>query len=859
MVGIIIVSHSQEVATGATELALQMAGGQPVSVVPAGGTDEGELGTSIEKVAGALEEVLSQEDGVLILADLGSAVMVAQMALEFLSPEQQERVLLSGAPLVEGAIAAVVAAAGGDDLVAVRRAAEEALRTPKIPSDEVPAEEPPAEEPVTGPEEQIEVTVPNPTGLHARPAARFVQTAMAFESDITVQNVTQGRKPANAKSMLDVASRGTAWQGEQIRVVARGEDAAQAVEALRQLVEGGFGEMEAAAVPAAPAPEPPSDDAAAMAPASLAPAGGEEAEGLLQGISASEGIAIAPAFRYDPPALEFEHRSVSDVEAEVDRLRGALEQAREELEALQAKVAEEDADAARIFEFQRMMLEDPALFSAIEEEIREEERNAEAAVDQVLEIWVLRFEQSEDAVMQLRAADMRDAGERVLRILLGIEEEPPLSALSDPVILIAHELTPSDTARLDRERVQGICTATGGSTSHVAILARMWSLPAVVGLGDRVLEIEEGILLAVDGEAGTVEIDPSPEIVETYQVRERRRVARLEEALRQIQEPAVTQDGQRVEVVANAGDVDSAREALEQGAEGIGLLRTEFLYLERAALPDEEEQVEVYRAIAQVMGKRPVIIRTLDVGGDKPLPAIPRPSEENPALGMRAIRLSQLYPDLLRIQLRAVLRAGVGHNLKVMFPLVATVEELRWARGLLDQAREELALEGVEHVEDLEVGVMIETPAAAMMADLMAPEVDFLSIGSNDLTQYTLAVDRGSQQLGGLFSALDPAVLRLIARAIEAGHAEGKWVGVCGELAGQRLAIPILLGLGLDEFSMTPQAIPLAKQRIRSLSVTQAREMAAHVLTLPTAAEVQTYVRSRLEDSHSDEEAMAAS
>jgi phosphoenolpyruvate-protein phosphotransferase len=381
----------------------------------------------------------------------------------------------------------------------------------------------------------------------------------------------------------------------------------------------------------------------------------------------------------------------------------------------------------------------------------------------------------------------------------------------------------------------------------VAILARMWSLPAVVGLGDTVMQVEQGTILALDGEAGTVELDPPAEVVEAYREREERRAVRLEEALRQIQQPAVTQDGQQVEVVANAGDVESAREALEQGAEGIGLLRTEFLYLERSTLPDEEEQVEVYRAIAQVMGSRPVIIRTLDAGGDKPLPAIPRPAEENPALGMRAIRLSQLYPDLLRTQLRAILRAGVGHNLKVMFPLVTTREELRWAKSLLHQAQEELAREGTEHVEGLEVGIMVETPAAAMMADLLAPEVDFMSIGSNDLTQYTLAADRGSQQLGSLYSALNPAVLRLIARTIEAGHTAGKWVGVCGEMAGRRLAIPILLGMGLDEFSMTPQAIPLAKQRIRSLSMAHAQEIAAHVLTLATAAEVEAYVNAQLE------------
>jgi len=296
--------------------------------------------------------------------------------------------------------------------------------------------------------------------------------------------------------------------------------------------------------------------------------------------------------------------------------------------------------------------------------------------------------------------------------------------------------------------------------------------------------------------------------------------------------------------VANVGDVASAREALEGGAEGIGLLRTEFLYLERATLPDEDEQVRVYRAIAEVMGRRPVILRTLDVGGDKPLPSIPRPEEANPALGVRAIRLSRLHPDLLRIQLRAILRAGVGHNLKVMFPLVATLDEVRWAKSLLRQAQEELATEGVEHVREIETGIMIETPAAALMADALAAEVDFFSIGSNDLTQYTLACDRGNENLGALYCPYDPAVLRLIAGVIEAAHAAEKGVGLCGEMAGQRLTLPVLLGLGLDEFSMTPRAIPTARQLIRSLSVADARQIAAHALSLTTASEVKEHLAS---------------
>lgn len=830
MVGIVIVTHSQELADGVCALAGQMSAQSDLPIAAAGGLDDGGLGTSFEKIQRALDTVYS-DDGVLILMDLGSAVMTTQMVLEMLPPEHQAHVRLSNAPLVEGAIAAAVSASLGDDLTRVQHAAETALEMPKIPQETPLA--PPVEPPPTptGPSQSVELVVPNPVGLHARPAVLFVQTASQFAAHITVQNVTHNRQIVDAKSMMQVVSQGTARQGERIRIVAQGEGAAEAIAALSALVEAGFGEMEgvekvkeSTAPSRSPLPAPPPS--------------------CLQGIGASEGYAIAPASVYRRPDLRVERGTVDDPQAEIDRFRQALDVARRQLVEVQHQVAATtDEQTGRIFEFHRMVLEDSELLRAVEDKIAAEHCNAEVAINDTTDRWVSRFENLGDELMHERATDVRDVGERVLRVLLGVtEDERSLSALPGPVIVVARDLTPSDTARLDREKVRGLCTAMGGATSHVAILARMWNLPAVVGLGDPLLQVADGTLLAIDGEAGMVEIEPPPDVVQAYQERETRRGALQAEALRQIGEPAVTQDGRRVEVVANVGDVASAREALEQGAEGIGLLRTEFLYLERATLPDEDEQVRVYRAIAEVMGQRPVILRTLDVGGDKPLPSIPRPEEANPALGVRAIRLSRLHPDLLRIQLRAILRAGVGHNLKVMFPLVATLDEVRWAKSLLRQAQKELAAEGVEHVREIEMGIMIETPAAALMADALAAEVDFFSIGSNDLTQYTLACDRGNENLGALYRPHDPAVLRLIARVIEAAHAAGKWVGLCGEMAGQRLTLPVLLGLGLDEFSMTPRAIPAARQLIRSLSVAEARQIAAHALSLTTASEVKEYL-----------------
>jgi phosphocarrier protein FPr len=840
-----------------------MAGEQPVPIFPAGGTAEGDLGTSFEKVMQALEQALEEGDDALIMVDLGSAVMTTQMAIEMLPPESQARVEMTNAPLTEGAIAAVVEAAGGGDLEAVRRAAEQALATPKIPeaapvaapvaaplAAPIEAETaPPAGEAEAGVEKKsVELIVPNPTGLHARPASRFVRTAMRFDADITVQNVTHGRPVANAKSMMAVANTGTAWQGERIRVTARGDDADEALAALRALVESGFGEMDAVAErPVVEAPTPPAVGRAEPEPSTTPPEPVVKAEGKLQGIPASEGFVVAPAFIYQPPELDVRRRTVAETDAEIARLQAALGEAGGQLMDLQEEVAQRDEDVAEIFEFQRMMLEDPTLVERIEDVMRRTSCNAEAAVEQVISEWVTRFESGEDTVMRLRAADVRDAGNRVLRVLLDAEEAQPLSALPEPVIVVAEDLTPSDTARLDREKARGLCTAAGGATSHVAILARMWNLPAVVGLGHTVLQIPEQTLLAIDGDAGVVEIDPPPDVIEAYKERREQRAARLAAAMADREAAAITRDGHRVEVVANIGDVASAQEAIEFGAEGVGLLRTEFLYLERATVPDEEEQYQAYRAIADVMGQRPLIIRTLDVGGDKPLPYIDLEPEMNPFLGVRAIRLSLQRPELFQPQLRAILRAGEGYNVKVMFPLIATYDEVVQAKEALQKAQEDLSREEVPHAQNVEVGIMVETPASALEADNIARLVDFFSIGSNDLTQYTLATDRGNKQLGHLFQPLDPAVLRLISRVIDAAHAAGKWAGLCGELAGRRQAIAVLLGLGLDEFSMTPRAIPEAKQIIRSLTLAEAKEVAQQALSLKTASEVSAYLDTVLQ------------
>ncbi len=838
MVGIVIVAHSEQLAAGVCEVALQMAGGVSVPVLPAGGTEDGRLGTSFEKVQDALDRVLEQGYDALVLADLGSAVMVTQMVLETLLPEWRERVRLTSAPLVEGAIAAVVAAAGGGDLENVRQAAEQALTVSKIPelgvSPSLPIEMP--EKAIL--EEIVDLIVPNPTGLHARPAALFVQTAMRFQADITVQNLSQGRLPVNAKSMMEVASGGTAWQGERIRIVARGKDAREAIRTLQALVESGFGEMEEAP----PVPSPLRQPEQVL----LQPAEGKVG-GQLRGIPASSGIAIAPVFQYRPLTWHVEHRTVGSVGAEITRLQKALEQARQELLALQQEIALQDTQTARIFEFQRMMLEDPVLTNMLEKRIRQQFSNAEAAVEAVFKEWIARFERGDSELSQLRAADVQDVYQRLTRILVGAEEINLLRTLPHPVVVVAKDLTPSDTACLDREKVKGICTVGGGLTSHIAILARMWGIPAVVGLSEQVLEIPDGTMVAIDGESGLVEVNPPQEILRHYEERRVQRTSLAAVVLSQAHWPAITLDGHRVEVFANIGDVASAREAVDSGAEGVGLLRTEFLFVNRTAMPDEEEQYRAYRAIANVLDRRPLIIRTLDIGGDKPLPYLKLLPEANPFLGMRAIRLSLNHPDLFQPQLRAILRAGVGRNVLVMFPMISTRDEVLRALEALEQAKRDLEQAGIPYTREIPVGIMVETPAAAIAADLLAPLVDFFSIGSNDLTQYVLACDRGNDQLRSLYQPLDPAVIRMIQHVIEAAHQYGKKVGLCGELAGEPMAIPLLLGMGLDEFSMTPAAIPYAKWLIRALSLTEAREIARQALLLPSAAETTRYLKEVLQ------------
>ncbi|MFB0537855.1 MAG: phosphoenolpyruvate--protein phosphotransferase [Anaerolineae bacterium] len=566
----------------------------------------------------------------------------------------------------------------------------------------------------------------------------------------------------------------------------------------------------------------------------------------LRGIAASRGIAIGPAFHFRRAGLHFERCTVEDPAAEWARFQAALETAREQLADVYAKAeAESGAEQAAIFQAHALMLDDPELLDTVRTAIEKQCVNAESALSDAAEMYAQMLVSLDDEYLSARAADVRDVANRILRVLLSVAESP-YAGLAVPSIILARDLTPSDTVMLDKSLVLGFCTAEGGATSHTAILARGLGLPAVVGAGPDALDVPDGATLVLDGSEGTLLVEPDKEMVAGYRVRQTAAATVLAQASERAYEPAVTRDGHRVEVVANIGNVEGAQAALEAGAEGVGLLRTEFLYLERDHLPGEEEQYQAYRAIVDVFGDLPVILRTLDIGGDKELPYLNLPHEMNPFLGLRAIRLCLAQPGLFRPQLRAALRAGAGRNLKMMFPMVATVAEVRAARAVLEECRAELLAEGQPVAEEMEIGVMVEVPAAALMADHLAVEVDFFSIGTNDLSQYTLAADRTNAQVAPLATGFQPAVLRLVRDVITAAHAQHKWVGLCGELAGEPLAIPILLGLGLDEFSMNPPAIPLAKQIIRALMLDETREVAQAALELDSPDAVRALVREQV-------------
>lgn len=565
----------------------------------------------------------------------------------------------------------------------------------------------------------------------------------------------------------------------------------------------------------------------------------------LTGIAASPGIALAKAFRLQNDHYEPVAEKVVDKDLEILRFRQAVEEAKLDLEEIK-ELTEQRMGAAKaeIFEAHLMLLEDPDYIDAIIESIEAESMNAEYKLHEVASSFIEVLSTMDNELLRERAADVRDVTGRIMSKLRGVSYAA-IAAINEPCIVIAEDLTPSDTAQLNLDYVLGFVTEVGSRTSHSAIMARSLEVPAVVGAGEGAAEIVTGTMIILDAVEGAVLIAPTEQEIEAYQARKAAYDERRVALRKLLSEPTLSSDGHRVELAANIGSVEDLQKVLANGAEGIGLFRTEFLYMGRSALPSEEEQFQVYKHVLERMDNKPVVIRTLDIGGDKELPYMKLPTESNPFLGLRAVRLCLSQKDLFRTQLRALLRASSYGQLKIMFPMIAVMDELLAAKQLLQEEKEKLVQEGIQVADNIEVGIMIEVPAAALAADFLAKEADFFSIGTNDLIQYTMAADRMNETVSYLYQPCHPSILRLIQMVIQAANKEGKWVGMCGEMAGDEVAIPILLGMGLHEFSMSAGSILPARALIKETSQQEWAGYTQQILAMSSQTQIKQFVEQK--------------
>ncbi len=884
-VGLVIVSHSAQLAAGVAELAGQMVQGKTPIATAGGGVDD-ILGTSADKILAAIQSV-DGPDGVLVLLDLGSALLSAEVALEMLDDEQREHTRLSFAPLVEGAVAAAVEASVGHILVQVQQAAEktasrEQLQMLKPVSQEEESSVPVGAEGIEMPSAErspstdqlqevyeTQLVLTNHAGLHARPAGLFVQTAARFQAKIQVQ---KGGRQTDAASISGVLSLG-ARQGETITLRASGSDAEDAIHALSELVQANFYEtpsVEPVQEPAFRAGAPASDREQATAQNPAIPTEAVEVTsgmpqmtgGFWQGITTSAGVALGPALLYTSASIalsKVERHTISleQISSEQARLRNALSDAAQELHmlatSLQSSVGK---DQAAIFDAQALMLQDPALLEVALKSIAEQQLDAVSALAATGEQHASVLASIDDPLFAARATDMRDAVSRALQHLSpDIVTKQDLTTLSKPVILVARELSPSDTAHLQPSLVLGICTTQGGPTAHASILARALGIPAIAGLNEAVLQaIHSGDELGLDADNGVLYSTLTPEVHSelSRRIKERQQQQTALKTAAQETHAPVMVNGQRISLLANIGSEAEAEAARQWGAEGIGLLRTEFLFASASTLPDEEEQYQRYvRVFRAFIGDRstdqvgPIVVRTLDAGADKPMAALDGVlgpmKEANPALGLRGIRIHLAHETLLEQQLNALLRAAVetGIELHIMFPMISTVEELRTAREIFDRVYLGLDSSQVNLPTHVSIGIMVEVPAAVMMARELAELADFFSIGANDLLQYTLAADRTNANVVNLYSPMQPALLRFIRQIAEAGREAGKVVAVCGEMASDARLAPVLVGLGVTELSMTPTALPAVRAALSRWSSEDLGALAEKVSQLKTVAEVE--------------------
>ena len=801
--------------------------GQDVRIELAAGLDDGSLGTDAVAIADALTAA-DRGDGVVVLMDLGSAVLSAELALELLDDDVRARVLLCPAPLVEGLVAAGVAAGGGASREAV---AAEALASLSGKQSHLAGDvlEPALERAV--PEAgwlTATLLVTGPHGLHARPAARLVQHAQAADAVVEVRNATRDQAWVPATSLSRVATIG-ALSGHELEVRAVGPRAREVLDALVALAARGFDEQ-AGGTSSSPAPDrqgPPAPPVAGR-PAPCSP-----------------GVAIGPARPRVPAAAvaDTPYERAVDATGEWSRLTAARAACGADLRASRARAATTVGEqGAALFDALLLLLDDDALLTDARRRIDAGQAAPTAWTAAVHQVQSA-FQSLPDAYLRERADDVGAVGQQVLRSLLGVGTDGPADdggPAASAEVLIAMDLTPAEAVALDPTRIVGVVLAAGSATSHSAILVRGLGIPAVVGAGPGVLTTTEGTLVALDGATGELVVSPDDAVLVRFRSRAKELAATGQAARQRSAQPARTSDGVEVHVGANLGSVEDARLAAELGADLAGLVRTEFLFLDRQEAPDVEEQEAIYRGIANAMGGRRITLRTLDVGGDKPLPYLPAPPECNPFLGVRGIRLALAVPGLLADQLLAIVRVAMDTPVSVMFPMVSTVDELLAARRALDGA---LHRAGTARPAGLLVGMMVEVPAAALKAAAFSPHVDFLSIGTNDLTQYALAAERGNAGVAALADPYDPGVLRLIAATCEgAGDA---LVAVCGELAADEAAAELLIGLGVRELSVGPRAVAGVKQAVRRVDVRAAMELGARALDAEGPQAVRALLTSR--------------
>lgn len=792
MVGIVVVSHSRRLAEGVAELAQQMMQGRGAIAIAAGVDDpDNPIGTDAVAIMSAIEQVCGEE-GAVVLMDMGSALLSTEMALELLDEETRQKVSMVSAPLVEGTLAAAVAAAGGLSREAVIAEAQQALSAKQAHLGDLSAQA------AAGADNLAEMSVSdrlcfewqvtNPHGLHARPAAAVVSALAPFHANVMLEK--EGRQ-VSARSLNSI-TRLDVRLGEHIRFLVSGEDAQQALSALEALAKDQFGdslrEEEKGKV---------QDESDRDEPASL-----PSVPGAISGLRISDGVATAPAVIFTTVMPDVPIREFDGYNHELARLNLAIDRVRQQL------AEESRLHHGAIFEAHSLMLSDPDILAELDQQIQQDQIAEQAWVN-VMNALAEQYALSGSQYMREREADIHDIARRVMVELTG--EKGPAMTLDKPCVLLARDLLPSDMAGLDHSKVLAICLSEGGKTSHSSILARAMGIPAIIKVTGCLEQVVEGQKVTVDGFTGRLWLTPGEETLTALEARRKSWLEEQKLARLSAREKAVTLDGETVSVLANIGGPDDVAQALECGAEGVGLFRTEFLFQSRGALPGEEEQYQIYQQIAAAFGSSPVTIRSLDVGGDKPLDAFPMPEEDNPFLGLRGIRLCLAHQELFRPQLRAILRAYAEHsNIQLMIPMVATVGEVRQVKAMIEEEKKSLGL-----TQHLPLGIMIEIPAAVFNAASLAREVDFFSIGTNDLTQYVMAADRGNSSVTGLVDYFSDAVIKAIEMTCEAGRIAGIPVSMCGEMAGDTQATARLLRLGLTKFSASAPLLPALKATIR--------------------------------------------